>query len=165
MQSNSLIPLVPSVITTDLYLSYLHAIISCRWLIAIRGGLRHLIAQAKQIQGLFIKYWGVLSTSTEPPRFVNHLQSFSLICRLFLGTYSPKKSQKVKYSTNVSGGYSSSSFKDYRLPTSIVTALVNASNQSLALSTWSSYRTAENHLRQCEIDTNVKIRFPMDDRK
>ena len=58
-----------------------------------------------------------------------------------------------------------SSFKDYKLPTSVVLALVNASNQSLALSTWSSYRTAENHLRQCELDTNVKIRFSMDNRE
>ena len=47
----------------------------------------------------------------------------------------------------------------------MVTALVNASNQSLALSTWSSYRTAESHLRQCEIDTGVNIRFPMTDRE
>ena len=46
----------------------------------------------------------------------------------------------------------------------MVGALVNASNQSLALSTWSSYRTAENHLRQCEIDTGIKIRFPMTNR-
>ena len=85
--------------------------------------------------------------------------------RLILGTFSPKRSQQIKYSTNVRGGYSSKSFQNYKLPVSVVTALVQASNQSLALSTWSSYRTAENHLRQCEIDTRVKIRFPMDDRE
>ena len=47
----------------------------------------------------------------------------------------------------------------------MVTALVGASNQSLALNTWSSYRTAENHLIQCEKDTGIKMRFPMDDRE
>ena len=83
----------------------------------------------------------------------------------FIGNFSPKKSQKVKYCSNVRGGYSASSFKDYRLPPTVVTALVSASNQSLALSTWSSYRTAESHLRQCEIDTGIKIRFPMTDRE
>ena len=77
---------------------------------------------------------------------------------------SPKRSSRTKYSANVRGGYNSNSFKDYRLPTSMVNALVHASNQSLALSTWSSYRTAENHLRQCEIDTGIKIRFPMTNR-
>ena len=71
---------------------------------------------------------------------------------------------RTKYSSNVKGGYTSSSFRDYRLPTSIVTALVNASNQSLALSTWSSYKTVENHIRRCERDTKVQIRFPMSDR-
>ena len=83
---------------------------------------------------------------------------------VFTGMVSPKRSCKTKYSSNVRGGYNSNSFKDYRLPTSMVGALVNASNQSLALSTWSSYRTAENHLRQCEIDTGIKIRFPMTNR-
>ena len=46
----------------------------------------------------------------------------------------------------------------------MIGALVSASNQSLALTTWSSYRTAEKHLRQCEIDTGIKMRFPMNDR-
>ena len=84
---------------------------------------------------------------------------------IFTGKYSPKKSKNEKYSSNVRGGYSMSSFKHHKLPTSVVLALVNASNQSLALSTWASYRTAENHLKQCELDTKVKIRFPMDDRE
>ena len=47
---------------------------------------------------------------------------------------------------------------------SIVGALVKASNQSLAMNTWSTYRTAENHLKRCEVDTGVKMRFPMNDR-
>ena len=83
---------------------------------------------------------------------------------LFTGMVSPKKSSKTKYSANVKGGYNANSFKDYRLPTSMFGALVSASNQSLALTTWSSYKTAENHLRQCEIDTGIKMRFPMNDR-
>ena len=62
------------------------------------------------------------------------------------------------------GGYTASTFANYKLPTSIVTALVSASNQSLALNTWSTYKTAENHLKRCEIDTGVRMRFPMDDR-
>ena len=74
------------------------------------------------------------------------------------------KSARTKYGTNVRGGFTSASFKDYRLPPSIVTALMDASNQSLALSTWSTYKTAENHLRRCEIETGVRMRFPMDDR-
>jgi hypothetical protein len=55
------------------------------------------------------------------------------------------------------------SFANHRLPTSIVTALVNASNMSLSLNTWSSYGTAERHLLRFEQDTGVKIRFPMND--
>ena len=46
-----------------------------------------------------------------------------------------------------------------------MSALVSASNNSLAMTTWSSYRTVETHLKRCEIDTNVKIRFPMDSRE
>ena len=76
----------------------------------------------------------------------------------------PKKAQQQKYSANVKCGYSARTFANYRLPTSIVTALVSASNQSLALNTWSTYKTAENHLKRCEIDTGVRMRFPIDDR-
>ena len=83
---------------------------------------------------------------------------------ILAGHYSPKKSQKVKYCSNVKGGYTSESFKSYRLPTSIVTSLVKASNQSLALSTWNSYKTVENHIKRCEADTKIRMRFPMDDR-
>ena len=62
------------------------------------------------------------------------------------------------------GGFTTSTFSKYRLPTSIVTALVSASNNSLALNTWATYKTAENHLKRCEADTGVQMRFPMDDR-
>ena len=82
-----------------------------------------------------------------------------------LGCFSPKKSLKTKHCNKVKGGYSPRSFKNYILPTSIVSALVSASNQSLAMTTWSSYKTVETHLKHCELDTQVQIRFPMDDRE
>ena len=78
--------------------------------------------------------------------------------------FSPQKSQRTKYSSNVKGGFTASTFSNYRLPTSIVSALVSASNHSLALNTWATYKTAENHLRRCENDTGIAIRFPMTDR-
>ena len=87
-----------------------------------------------------------------------------MLCMCVAGKYSPKKSSKTKYSQKVRGGFSAASFRDYRLPTSIVTALVNASNQSLSLNSWSSYKTAESHLKKCESETGVRMRFPMTDR-
>ena len=80
------------------------------------------------------------------------------------GVVSPKKSKRTKYCANVKGGYTASSFQKYRLPTSIVSALVRASNHSLALSTWAVYKTAENHLWKCQSDTGVRMRFPMTNR-
>ena len=45
-----------------------------------------------------------------------------------------------------------------------MTALVSAGNQSLALNTWETYKTAERHLERCERDTGVRMRFPMTNR-
>ena len=84
-------------------------------------------------------------------------------CVYVAGIVSPKKSTKVKYCSNVKGGFTASTFKDYRLPTSILNALVGASNKSLALSTWTNYKTAENQLMKCESDT--RVRFPMTNRE
>ena len=70
----------------------------------------------------------------------------------------------MKYSANVKNGYSTDSFKQLNLPNTLVGALVDASNHSLALSMWSSYNTAENHMKKCELETGVKMTFPMDDR-
>ena len=70
----------------------------------------------------------------------------------------------MKYSANVKNDYSTDSFKQLNLPNTLVGALVDASNHSLALSTWSSYNTAENHMKKCELETGVKMTFPMDDR-
>ena len=83
---------------------------------------------------------------------------------MLLGVFSPRKSQRIKYSTSVRGGYTSSSFANYKLPPTIVNALVSAGNNSLALNTWETYKTAERHLLRCEVDTGVKMRFPMTDR-
>ena len=69
---------------------------------------------------------------------------------------------KTKYSVNVRGGYTAQSFANYRLPASIVAAIVDAANLSLAKTTWSSYRTAENHIKRCEADLGIKISFPME---
>ena len=79
--------------------------------------------------------------------------------------YSPKESQRTKYSSNVKGGFNQLSFKSYNLPPTIDAALVDASNQSLAKSTWSAYNTAENHQKSCEDDTKVCMSFPMTDRE
>ena len=46
-----------------------------------------------------------------------------------------------------------------------MTALVGASNKSLALNTWTNYKTAENQLMKCESDTGVNMRFPMTNRE
>ena len=84
---------------------------------------------------------------------------------MFAGNYSPKPSANTKYCSQVKGGFSPTTFKDYRLPTSMVNALVAASNKSLAMNTWANYRTAENQLKRCESETGIRMRFPMDNRQ
>ena len=80
------------------------------------------------------------------------------------GVFIPVKCTTSKYSVNVKGGYTAASFSNYRLPVSVIQAIVGASNQSLAKTTWDSYRTAEAHIKRCEEETGVRIRFPMDNR-
>ena len=82
----------------------------------------------------------------------------------FSGVISPKKTNKTKYSAYVKDGYNADSFTQLNIPNNLVGALVDASNQSLALTTWSSYNTAGNHVKRCELETGVKMSFPMDDR-
>ena len=89
---------------------------------------------------------------------LHSVRSYNLF---LLGLFNPAPSLKTKYSTNVTKGYTNQSFANYRLPPSIVTAIVNAANLSLARTTWSSYNTAENHIKRCEQDLKIKIRFPM----
>lgn len=43
--------------------------------------------------------------------------------------------------------------------------LVTAANYSLAKTTWKSYQTAENHIKKCEKQTGVKLRFPFGNRE
>ena len=74
----------------------------------------------------------------------------------------PTATIRTKYSNNVHAGYTVNGFKDHKLPTPIVLAIVSAANHSLSKNTWSSYKTAENHLQRCEADTGIKIRLPMD---
>ena len=76
----------------------------------------------------------------------------------------PQESNKIKYSAEVRNGYNTDSFKHFNLPNTLVSALVGASNQSLAASTWSSYNTAKNHIHRYQEDTGVHMSFPMDDR-
>ena len=75
-----------------------------------------------------------------------------------MGLRSPKPGYKQKYSSK--GGYSTKTFEKYKLPPSIVMTLVRAANHSLATSTWKSYSTAENHIKRCEAETGIKLRFP-----
>jgi hypothetical protein len=77
------------------------------------------------------------------------------------GLVRPVPTKEPKYSKTVEGGYTMESFREYNLPESIVTVIVEAANLSLAKNTWSSYNTAENHIKRCEADTGVEIRFPM----
>ena len=73
------------------------------------------------------------------------------------------KSTTLKYTYIVKGGYTAAFFASYRLPVSMVTAVVGAANLLLAKTTWSTYKTAESHLKRCEAETGVRIRFPMND--
>ena len=76
---------------------------------------------------------------------------------------SPRQKEKSKYSAH--GPYSEASFKKYKLPPSIVTALITAANHSLAEGTFKSYKTAEKHILRCEKDTKVKLRFPFGEKE
>ena len=76
---------------------------------------------------------------------------------------SPKRKDVCKYSAH--GAYSGISFKKYKLPSSIVSALVTAVNHSLAEGTFKSYKTAERHITRCEKETKVKLRFPFGEKE
>jgi hypothetical protein len=75
----------------------------------------------------------------------------------------PVPEVQAKYSKVVKGGYDAKSFSNYKLPTNIVTCLVEAANSSLSKNTWMSYKTAENHLLRAEKSTGVKMTMPMTD--
>ena len=73
----------------------------------------------------------------------------------------PVPAIQSKYDKVVKGGYNVKSFANYRLPPSIVLPLIEAANASLSKNTWSSYKTAENHLIRAEKATGFKMRMPM----
>ena len=65
----------------------------------------------------------------------------------------------TKYGNN--GLYSLQTFADSGLPESMKEALVIMANHSLAKGTWSTYKTALNHVENCERETGKSINFPM----
>ena len=71
---------------------------------------------------------------------------------------SPKPNRHGKYSAK--GGFSSKSFKNYKLPPSIVSTLIKAANHSLSKNTMKSYSTAERHILRMEKDTGISLRMP-----
>ena len=77
--------------------------------------------------------------------------------------FSPKVSKTRKY--DGVGGYSTKTFENYKLPTSIVSTLIVAANHSLAKTTWSSYKTAERHVLRLEKEMCIKLRFPFGTRE
>ena len=76
---------------------------------------------------------------------------------------SPKAAKVCKYSGH--GPYSGRSFQKYKLPTTVVSALITAANHSLAQGTFKSYKTAERHILRCEKEMKVKLRFPFGERE
>ena len=77
--------------------------------------------------------------------------------------FSPKVSKTRKY--DGVGGYSTKTFENYKLPTSIVSTLIVAANQSLAKTTWASYKTAERHVLRLEKEMDIRLRFPFGTRE
>ena len=62
--------------------------------------------------------------------------------------------------------YSSKSFPGTgSLSHHLLSALINAANNSLANSTWSQYKTARRHLERCQLHTGIRMSFPMSDRQ
>ena len=52
-------------------------------------------------------------------------------------------------------------FKNLPIPLSMAEALSKAANSGLSTQTWSSYKTAKNHLDRCQKDTKVLMTFPL----
>ena len=77
--------------------------------------------------------------------------------------FSPKVSKTRKY--DGVGGYSTKSFENYKLPTSIVSTLIVAANHSLAKTNWASYKTAERHVLRLEKEMGIRLRFPFGTRE
>ena len=75
--------------------------------------------------------------------------------------FSPKaKPGKSKYGPN-NGLVTGKNFKDLPISASMANALSKAANCGLSAQTWSSYKTAKNHLLRCQNDTNILMTFPL----
>ena len=76
-------------------------------------------------------------------------------------TFSPKpKPGKSKYGPS-NGLVTHSHFKNLPIPLSMAEALSKAANSGLSTQTWSSYKTAKNHLDRCQQETKVLMTFPL----
>ena len=74
------------------------------------------------------------------------------------GGVNPVAQRRTKYSRF--GEYSAKSFPG--VPTSVVRALISAANHSLSKQTWKGYKTAERHIRRCEVTLGIRLRIPFD---
>ena len=79
--------------------------------------------------------------------------------------FSPKsRPGKSKYGPS-NGLVTSRHFQHLPISMSTADALSKAANSGLSTQTWSSYKTAKNHLARCQNDTNVLITFPLNTEK
>jgi len=65
---------------------------------------------------------------------------------------------RPKYSTK--GGFKTTTFLKLGLPPSLIIPLVNEANHSLSSNSWTSYETAERHVKRVEKVTGLKLEFP-----
>ena len=72
---------------------------------------------------------------------------------------SKKNSEKYRKE----GLYTENDFS--HVPTELRAVLSHTANFSLSKSTWSTYKTALNRLKDCAIDTNAKLDLPLDEKK
>lgn len=63
------------------------------------------------------------------------------------------------------GLFSEDSFNGHTLTTGTKTLLARAANNSLDQATWSVYRTASNHLQNCQLMTRVDMSLPVNQEK
>ena len=77
------------------------------------------------------------------------------------GIFSPKaRPGKSKYGP-CNGLVTKNNFKHLPISLSMAEALSKAANSGLSAQTWSSYKTAKNHLDRCQKETNVLMTFPL----
>ena len=75
--------------------------------------------------------------------------------------FSPKAKAGIsKYGPN-NGLLTRENFKNLPISLSMAEALSKAANSGLSAQTWSSYKTARNHLARCQKETNVLMTFPL----